>query len=131
MKYKTFYQAVLAIVFSTFVGVSAVSAEELKTLSADEIKKAFVGNTMDHEKVFVFWAPNGTIKGETKSGGHTDSGTYKIKSDNIYCRAWGTWRGGTEQCSVIKKAGDNYARVGLDGIVVSMFKILKGNPKGL
>ena len=130
MTIKTIYQTVLAIVFSTIVGVSAVSAEEPKTLSADEIRKAFVGNTMDHKKVYVFWAPDGTLKGKSKRG-PTDTGKYTIKDDDTYCRAWSTWRGGSEQCAKIKKAGDVYARVALDGTVASTFKILKGNPEGL
>ncbi len=130
MTLKTIYQTVLAIVFSTVVGVSAVSAEEPKTLSADEIRKAFVGNTMDTEKSYVFWAPDGTWKGKSKRG-HTDTGKYTIKDDGTYCRKWSEWRGGTEQCANIKKAGDIYARVALDGTVASTFKILKGNPEGL
>ena len=130
MKFKTIHQTVLAVVFSTVVGVSAVSAEEPKTLSADEIKKAFVGNTMDHERIYVFWAPGGTLKGKLKSG-PTSTGKYTIKDDGTYCRTWSTWRGGTEVCGPIKKAGDFYARLAMDGTVVSTFKILKGNPKGL
>ncbi len=130
MKFKTIYQTVLAIVFLVVVGLSAVSAEEPKTLSADEIRKAFVGNTMDHKKVYVFWAPDGTLKGKSKRG-PTDTGKYTIKDDGTYCRAWGRWRGGSEQCAKIKKAGDFYARVALNGTVASTFKILKGNPEGL
>ncbi len=130
MTLKTIYQTVLAIVFSTVVGVSAVSAEEPKTLSADEIRKAFVGNTMDHKKVYVFWAPDGTLKGKSKRG-PTDTGKYTIKDDGTYCRTWSEWRGNSEICGAIKKAGDDYARVAGDGTVVSTFKILKGNPEGL
>jgi hypothetical protein len=131
MKLKTIYQTAIAVVFSVAVGLSAVSAEEPKTLSADEIKKAFVGNTMDHEKVYVFWAPDGTLKGKLKGRDVEDTGKYTIKDDGTYCRAWSEWRGGTEQCAKIKKAGDFYARVALDGTVASTFNILKGNPEGL
>ncbi len=131
MKFKTIYQSAIAVVFSVAVGLSAISAEEPKTLSADEIKKAFVGNTMDHEKVYVFWAPDGTLRGRLKRRDMEDTGKYTIRDNGTYCRKWSEWRGGTEQCANIKKAGDIYARVALDGTVASTFKILKGNPEGL
>ena len=129
MKIKTTYQATWAVVFLLGLGISAVAADEVKTLSAEEIKKAFVGNTMDHEKVYVFWAPDGTIRGESKRG-PTDTGKYQIEEDGTYCRAWNNWRGGREQCGKIAKAGNLYARI-VDGEVQSQFTILKGNPQGL
>ena len=131
MKLKTIYQISIAAVFSVAFGLSTVSAQEPKTLSADEIKKAFVGNTMDHERVYVFWTTDGTLKGQMKGRDVEDTGKYTIKDNGTYCRTWSEWRGGTEQCARIKKAGDVYARVVLDGTVASTFKILKGNPEGL
>ncbi len=129
MKFKTFFQTVSAVAFTLMLGVSTATSEEVKILSAAEIKEAFVGNTMDHEKVYVFWAPDGMIKGKSKRG-PTDTGKYAIKDDGTYCRAWNEWRGGNEQCGQIGKVGDLYARI-VDGEVQSQFKILKGNPEGL
>jgi len=130
MNFKTINKMVLAVIFSTVVGVSAVAAAEVKTLSADEIKKAFIGNTMDHEKVWLFWAPGGEIRAKSKRG-PTQKGTYRITDDGQYCRKYEEWRGGSEECVKIKTAGDDFATVRLDGTVRGTFKILKGNPEGL
>ncbi len=130
MTLKTIYQTVLAIVFSTVVSVSAVTAAEVKTLSADEVRKAFIGNTLDTGKTFVFWGADGVIKGKSRRG-PTDTGEYSIKDNGQYCRKWENWRGGSEECVMIKRAGDDFATVRLDGSVRGTFKILKGNPEGL
>jgi len=130
MKPRTNYQTVLVLVFLTVVGVSAVAAAEVKTLSADEVRKAFIGNTLDTGKTFVFWEANGVLKGKSR-GGPTDTGKYSIKDDGQYCRKWENWRGGSEECVMIKRAGDDFATVRLDGTVRATFKILKGNPEGL
>lgn len=130
MTFKAPNQAVFMFIFSLALGVTAVAAGEVKTLTASEIKKTFAGNTMDHTKVYVFWAPDGTIRGKAKQSDATDTGKYTISDDGIYCRAWDNWRGGSEQCGHIAKSGDEYARI-VDGDVQSTFKILKGNPKGL
>ncbi len=130
MKLKTIYQTVLVLVFSTVVGVSAVAAQEVKTLTADEVRKAFIGNTLDTGKTFVFWGADGVIKGKSRRG-PTDTGKYSIKDDGQYCRKWENWRGGSEECVMIKRAVDDFATVRLDGTVRGTFKILKGNPEGL
>ena len=129
MKFQKIYEAVFAVTFSLFIGVTAVSAEEPKTLSAADIKKAFIGNTMDHEKVWVFWGPEGQLRAKSKRG-PTETGTYSISDKGIYCRKWDNWRGGLEQCGNVGKAGDMYARI-VNGIVESTFTILKGNSEGL
>ncbi len=54
-----------------------------------------------------------------------------LSAFGTYCRTWSEWRGNSEICGAIKKAGDDYARVAGNGTVVSTFKILKGNPEGL
>jgi len=130
MKFMTVIRAAAAAVCMLALGVSAVAAEEVKILSAAEIKAAFVGNTMDHEKVNVFWRADGTLTGKSKSSGSKDGGKYSISDDGTYCRAWNKWRGGAEQCGKVGKVGDMYARI-VDGEVQSQFKILKGNPKDL
>ena len=129
MKYQKIYQAIFAVTFSIFLGLTAASAGEPKTLSAAEIKKAFLGNTMDHEKVWVFWAPEGKLRAKSKRGPE-ETGMYSISDAGIYCRKWDNWGGGLEQCGNVGKADDMYARI-VDGTVQSTFKILKGNPEGL
>ncbi len=131
MKPRTNYQTVLVLVFLTVVGVSAVAAAEVKTLSADEVRKAFIGNTLDTGKVYVFLAPDGTLRGQLKGRDVEDTGKYTIKDDGQYCRKWNKWRGGSEECVTVKRAGDDFATVHLDGSVRSTFKILKDNPEGL
>ena len=131
MTLKTIYQIAFVLVLSAAIGISAATAEEPKILSAIEIKKAFIGNTMDHERIYVYWAPDGTLKGKLKEKDFEDTGSYAIKDDGTYCRTWSKMRGGTEQCTRIKKIGENYARVAFNGVVASVFKILKGNPEGL
>ncbi len=130
MKFKTTYLTAVAVIFSLALGVYTVAADEVKILSADEITKAFIGNTMDHAKVWLLWEPDGKLRGKSKRGGQEDTGKYTISDDGTYCRAWTNWRGGEEQCGQIATVGDEYARI-VDGEVQSKFKILKGNPKGL
>lgn len=127
---KTIYQTALALIFSTIVGIAAVAAAEVKTLSADGVREAFIGNTLETEKTFVFLDASGVIKGKSKRG-PTDTGKYTVKYDGQYCRSWNKWRGGSEECVKVKRAGDNFATVRLDGTVRSTFKILNGNPEGL
>ena len=130
MKSKIVVQALWATILMLALGASTVAAEEAKTLSAAEIKQAFIGNTMDHDRVYVFWQANGTITGKVKGRDITDTGKFKISVDGTYCRAWDNWRGGKEQCGKIGNSGDQYARI-VDGEVQSQFKILRGNPEGL
>ena len=72
MTFKNAYLAITAFAFFFVIGISAVSAEEAKKLSTGEIKKAFVGNTMDYKKAYVFWSPDGVIKGKLKSRDRSD-----------------------------------------------------------
>ena len=98
--------------------------------SVRRLQPAFIGNTMDHEKAYVFWGADGVLKGKSKRG-PTDTGKYSIKDDGQYCRKWDNWRGGSEECVKIKRAGDDFATVRLDGTVRGTFKIMKGNTKGM
>ena len=129
MKLKIIHQTVSALVFLIVVGISAVAVAESKNLSADEVKKAFIGNTLDTGGVVVFFDANGVIKG--KKGKHSDTGRYSIKDDGQYCRQWKKWKGGTESCVMIKREGDKFSTVLSDGTVRSTSKMLKGNPEGL
>lgn len=107
-----------------------VIVAESKYLSADEVKKAFIGNTLDSDRSNLFWGPDGVLKGQSKRGS-TDTGKYWIKDDGEYCRQWQRWSGGTESCVRIKREGDDFSTVLANGIVRTTFKILKGNPEGL
>ena len=130
MKLKTIYQTTFALLFSIAVGLSSAIAEGPKVLSAAEIRKAFVGNTMNHEKIWAFFDPDGTLRAKSKGRGAEETGKYTISDDGIWCRQWKKWRGGNKVCGKIVKAGDEYGRLE-DGEVGATWKITKGNPEGL
>lgn len=124
-------RSIYAITLFLFAGLLLTATQvRAETLSADEVKKAFVGNTMKHKRGFVFWGANNQLKGESNKGS-TDTGKYWIKEDGQYCRKWEKWAKGREECVRIKRKGDEFSTVRLNGEVRSTFTILKGNTKGL
>ncbi len=99
-------------------------------LRKEEVRQAFVGNTMDHEKAYVYWTQDGRIMGKSKRG-PTDEGTYRITDDGLYCRKWNNWRGGAESCAKVKRMGDTFATVATNESVRSTYTIIPGNTEGM
>jgi hypothetical protein len=76
-----------------------------RPMTADEIRKAFVGNSLtgtakDGTKFFTYYPDETTLRGVWRKGAYVDrdSGTWSVTKDVLYCSTWKKLRKGTEKC---------------------------------
>ena len=129
MYFKTF--STIASILLLAATPLATAQEQPRELSGAEVRKTFIGNTMDSDNAYLYFAPDGVLLGQAKASGATDEGKYRINDDGVWCREWSRWRGGSEECQRVKKLGDTYGSVRLNGTVKLLFKIRRGNAEGL
>ena len=70
-------------------------------LTGDEIKKLISGNTvqgpMGREMYDWYYQSDGAVTGVIGAADN-DSGTWKIKDENVYCHTWDQYFDGVEEC---------------------------------
>lgn len=74
-------------------------------MSADEIRNAFVGNSLagtakDGSRFYVYFPDQTTLRGVWTKGSYVDrdSGTWSVTQDGVYCSEWNVLRDGGEKC---------------------------------
>jgi hypothetical protein len=102
-------------------------------LTADQIRQQLVDHTtygtISGRAYVQYVAPDGTQK--IKMANFTDSGTYRITSDGVWCRTWKISTGGKEDCVTVYKDGDTYYSVTPDGGIRATYTVQPGNPDHL
>jgi hypothetical protein len=100
------------------------------TLTAAELKSAFVGNTQKGESIngvfAIYMAPNGRIHGKFDVG--QDSGKWSITDDGKLCATWRGLFGHHESCRTVLKKGAGYVFLEPEGEVAATVTVVPGNP---
>lgn len=105
-----------------------------KPLSATQIEKLLVGNTVEGTSVrgfdyAVYYRNNGTM--HLKSRRYDLEGKWEAVAPNKYCRSWPNVDNGQQDCRRWYKTGEGYRSVKPDGSHSSDFKVVPGNPRKL
>ena len=137
---KAFKAGGLGMVFCFVATIPGAAQEDAavsqwQTLSGDEVRELFAGNTelgegmKDLEATGLQWtaffASDGTARRQSSKSGEKAMGTWFVDANG---RACVQWEGKVEpKCDAISREGDHYLRI-RDGQVRARIKIQKGNP---
>lgn len=116
-----------------FVAPNPAAAEE-PSLSADEVKQLFSGNTEKAtglRKRRLEWSnycdPDGSLRGEKE--GNKFSGRWYVDAEGRHCFRW-DHKDDTKCDQIVPEGAGSYLRV-RDGEAVARIKFLEGNPGNL
>jgi hypothetical protein len=111
---------------------SVTSAFQPKSLTAQELHHAMVGNTVHYaspdDDVFEYYNPDGTIHGISKKNG-TYSANWKIRPDGTFCEVSSDPK--SSGCAFVVSQPGKITYFRYDEITEGPFDVLPGNPKQL
>jgi len=126
---RTATAALVALVSTVAVASAAEDA-----LTADEVRKLIVGNTLQGsyttEPLTMVFYEDGMLRGSIGFTG-SDSGTWELEG-NKYCNEWITYFNGVRKCYVWVPKGDGYVLQNVDAFKGRPIqgRIEQGKPKG-
>ena len=136
---KSYFVSVIAALLLMLVGCAGNTRDKPQgpPLPGAEIKKLIVGNTVKgavgaQSFTFYYQAPV-SVSGVIGVQGDNDSGTWKIKGDDVYCHQWDVFFGGVERCYQWYKTERGYILENVDVYRVQalvVYGIEQGNPLG-
>jgi hypothetical protein len=99
------------------------------TLTAADIKAAFVGNTQHGQSIngvfVIYMAPNGNVHGKFDLG--QDHGKWRITDDGKLCTKWRGLFRSVESCRTVQKKGNVYVMIEPEGEVSATVTVTPGN----
>lgn len=113
---------------------SSLTCQAAEALDASQLKTLYSGNTFEATNVVTgasftnYFSPDGRVAQVTKKG-DKKKGTWRVDPAGTHCL---TWEGDKEFCHKVVPEGDGtYKRYAGDKHVVTVNKVLKGNPFNL
>jgi hypothetical protein len=125
----------VVIAMASNVAVAQVAPGAPRRLTGAEIRAAYVGNSAYTAGRFGpktsagYFAPDGQVR--MRSPDVSDTGTYRITDDDMYCSKFQKLRDGVETCQTIWQTGTNSYEAHLPNGAVLKVIIVAGNPEGL
>lgn len=101
-------QTILALVlFGIAPALPQVIAQDLKRLSADELRRTLSGNTITGKgrancTFFDYYTPDGSAA--SRCGDYSDTGKWEVSSDDKFCLTWSKRSG--KNCIELYSRGD-------------------------
>lgn len=130
MSNRTSLRHVLAIA----AALSPLACQAADALDASQLKSLFSGKTIEATGVLTgnsfsnYFSPDGRVAQVTKKG-EKKKGTWRVDPSGTHCV---TWEGDKEFCHKIVPQGDGtYKRYAGDKHLVTISKVVDGNPLGL
>jgi hypothetical protein len=129
---------ILAVVIALASGSALAQAPapvQPHRLTGAEIRTAYVGNMaygfgrFGPKTITTYFAPDGQVRARSPDG--SDTGTYRITDDDMYCSKYRKLRDGVETCQTIWQTGPNTYEAHLPNGSVVKVTIVAGNPEGL
>lgn len=105
-------------------------------LSESEMRSVISGNTLSGKTergadFHVYHSPDGKMSGQARLA-YYDVGTWRIDSNDRYCRQWTNWREGATDCFEIYQIGENRLRMkAINYHYESTFQTHEGDPENL
>lgn len=117
------------------LSAAGVRADDPSFLTLDQISKTIVGNTMtgqtkDGGGYAEYYAPDGTIHGQSEKSGAYKGSWWLRKEDSLMCFKYGDGPFDAG-CVRLALAGDKVEFVLMDGTREGTATLLTGNPKKL
>ena len=114
---------------------AASASSQPRKLTGAEVRAAYVGNTSYVSGRFgpkssaAYASPDGTLR--MRSPDISDTGTYRISDEGLYCSKWTKLRGGVETCPVVYQTGEDTFEAHLPNGTTIKVLVVPGNPESL